>query len=301
MTWKKLGLVFTPDKSLSWQNSHNQNPFPIQISEHVFRVFFAARDKDNVSRTAFFDLDMRDINAPKNYSKTPILDVGELGAFDDCGAMPHSIIKKDNEYILYYTGWSKAVMVPFTFYIGAAKSKNVDGPYERVSRAPILGRTFHDPLLTAAPYVIEVNGKYVMYYISALKWEKEENGNVKHYYTVKAAYSDNALDWETNDDITIELEKDEYAIARPVLFFDKGMYELWFSYRGGNNTYRIGLAKSTDMKSWKREEVDLPVSAEGWDSQMVCYACPFIYKGEKYLLYNGNAYGADGTGLAKLC
>ncbi|MES2394526.1 MAG: hypothetical protein V4549_00900 [Bacteroidota bacterium] len=299
MQWKKLGIIFTPDRNLSWQQSHVQNPFPVQLDEHIFRIFFASRDKDNISRSGYFDLDMQNIYAPKKYCTTPVLDIGELGAFDDCGAMPHCIIQKEDEFILYYTGWTKAVEVPFLFFIGAAKSKSLSGPFVRVSRAPIIGRNFFDPYLTCAPYVLKIEDKYIMYYISGLKWEKNDQ-NVKHYYTIKAAESSDALNWITNDKIIIELEKEEYALARPVLFFDKGKYELWFSYRGGANTYRIGLAISDDLKKWKREDVDLPLSDEGWDSEMVCYAHPFFYKEKKYLLYNGNDYGASGSGLAML-
>lgn len=300
MGWERMGLIFEPDKSLAWQQSHAQNPFPVQLSEHVFRVFYASRDKDNTSRTGYFDLDMREPHAPKNYSKTPALDLGELGAFDDCGAMPHSITKIGDEYVLYYTGWSKAVVVPFTFFIGAAKSRSLDGPFVRVSRAPILGRNFFDPLLTAAPFVIPVEDFYTMFYISGTKWEKEENGSVKHYYTVKNAFSPDGINWAPNPRITIPFGEDEYAIARPVLFTDKGKYELWFSFRGGANTYRLGVAKSDDLVTWKREDLDFEVAGEGWDSQMICYAHPFYYNGEKYMLYNGNAYGAAGVGLAVL-
>jgi predicted GH43/DUF377 family glycosyl hydrolase len=301
MSWKKLGLLFAPDKNLYWQQSHAQNPFPIQIDDHIFRIFYASRDKGNTSRTGYFDLDMRDPFAPKNYSKEPLLDVGPLGAFDDSGAMPHSILKMGEEYMLYYTGWSLGMTVPFTFYIGAAKAASLDGPYQKVSLAPILGRSFFDPYLTAAPSVIKVDNYFLMYYVSGLRWEKEASGNLKHYYTIKYAVSPDGLNWSPNPNVVIPLEGDEYAIARPVIFKDKENYELWFSYRGGNNTYRIGLATSKDLASWKRAEVDLEPGKDGeWDSGMVCYAHPFYYNGDKYLLYNGNAYGATGVGLARL-
>jgi len=301
MAWEKLGLVFSPDTSLFWQQSHAQNPFPIKLSDHVFRVFYASRDKDNVSRTGFFDLDMRDIFATKNYSKEPVLDIGPLGAFDDCGAMAHSIIKIGQDYVLYYTGWSKAVSVPFTFYIGAAKSAKLEGPFIKVSQAPILGRNYFDPFLTSAPFVIPYQNYFLMYYISGLKWEKESSGAIKHYYTIKYAVSNDGLSWTSYPNIVMPLLQDEYAIARPVIFEDRGSHELWFSYRGGDNTYRIGMAHSKDMINWTREAVNFePSTGDDWDNEMVCYPHPFFYNGEKYLLYNGRGYGATGVGLAKL-
>jgi len=302
MSWEKLGLIFEPDKSLYWQQSHAQNPFPVPLTEHIFRVFFAARDSSNTSRTGYFDLDMRDPMAVKHYSKEPLLDVGDLGAFDDNGAMPHSILKTGEQYMLYYTGWSKGVSVPFTFYIGAASASSLDGPFTRVSKAPVLGRNYYDPFLTAAPYVVAVDNYYVMFYISGINWEKDDKGNIKHYYTIKTAFSPDKINWSPNPQITIPFGADEYAIARPVLFSDKGRYELWFSYRGGANTYRLGVALSTDLMNWKREDIDMEVSADKneWDSQMICYAHPFIYNNQRFMLYNGNAYGAAGVGLARL-
>lgn len=300
MGWEKLGLIFTPDRNLYWQQSHAQNPFPMQISAHLFRIFFSSRDKGNISRTGFFDLDMREPSAKKNYSRTPVLDVGELGAFDDSGAMAHSIIKVDDEYFLYYTGWTKAVTVPFLFFIGLAKSTSLDGPFIRVSKAPVLGRNYYDPFLTSAPYVTITDNAYTMFYISGIRWEKEREGNIKHYYTAKEARSNDGATWKTNAKIIITLEDDEYAVARPVIFKDKSQYELWYSYRGGKNTYRMGLIGSKDLKTWQKLNLDFPLSETGWDSEMVCYGHPFIYNGKKYLLYNGNDYGRDGAGLAVL-
>ncbi len=302
MRWEKLGLIYAPDRSLPWQQSHVQNPFPEQLSEHVFRVFFASRDAANTSRSGYFDLDMRDPYAVKNSPAEPILDLGDLGAFDDCGAMPHSIVKMNGDYVLYYTGWSKAVATPFTFYIGAARAASLDGPFTRISKAPVLGRNYFDPFLTAAPYVVKVDNYYLMYYVTCIKWEKDADGNLKHYYTITSATSSDGINWAPNPRILVPLEEDEYAIARPVLFKDGDRYELWFSFRGAKtNTYNLGLAVSTDLVNWKREPVGMEFSEPGaWDSEMICYAHPFYYKGEKYILYNGNAYGATGTGLAKL-
>ncbi|MEO8211109.1 MAG: hypothetical protein ABI840_11175 [bacterium] len=77
---------------------------------------------------------------------------------------------------------------------------------------------------------------------------------------------------------------------------------MWYSFRGGfkSSKYRIGYAESLDGVRWKRkdEEVNLEVSNNGWDSEMICY--PYVFHHEKsfYMLYNGNDYGKTGFGLA---
>ncbi len=75
---------------------------------------------------------------------------------------------------------------------------------------------------------------------------------------------------------------------------------MWYSYRGGDCTYRIGYAESSDGLQWIRmdETIGMDVSNNGWDSEMVCYPFVFDHKDITYMLYNGNSYGKTGMGLA---
>ena len=64
----------------------------------------------------------------------------------------------------------------------------------------------------------------------------------------------------------------------------------------------IGFASSQDGRSWVRNDAlaGIDVSAEGWDSEMVCYPSVFEHRRYLYMLYNGNGYGETGFGLAVL-
>ncbi|MNL67240.1 hypothetical protein D3C87_1918050 [compost metagenome] len=75
---------------------------------------------------------------------------------------------------------------------------------------------------------------------------------------------------------------------------------MWYSVRGGK--YRIGYAESDDGCEWiRRDELaGITVSDSGWDSDSVEYAHVFDYGGARYMLYNGNDFGATGFGLAIL-
>jgi hypothetical protein len=83
------------------------------------------------------------------------------------------------------------------------------------------------------------------------------------------------------------------------VLFDSGLYHMWYSYRGA--AYRIGYAWSSDGTRWVRRDdlAGIDVSAEGWDSEAICYAHVFRFEGELYMLYCGNHYGRDGLGLAR--
>ncbi len=47
-------------------------------------------------------------------------------------------------------------------------------------------------------------------------------------------------------------------------------------------------------------EADIDVSAEGWDSETVCYASVIAVQSRILMLYNGNDYGRTGFGIAEL-
>lgn len=301
MAWKKLGLVFEPGQ-FDWMHSHAQNPLPEILNERLVRVHFACRDRLNRAHGGFCDIDFEDDFKVVHISAIPTIGLGSLGAFDDCGVMPSALVQHDNTTFLYYTGWSKAVEVPFSFHIGLATSGKGD-VFERFSLAPVLGRNYFDPYITGAPYVLYEQGKFRMWYISGTKWEKElPDTKPKHYYTVKYAESDNGIDWQCSNHLCIPYEGEDYAIARPVVWKDKEGYQMWFTHRGGSMTYRIGSASSKDGLHWIRHEknLDIDVSPSGWDSDMVCYAHPVFWKDKTYMLYNGNSYGATGFGIAVL-
>jgi hypothetical protein len=137
-----------------------------------------------------------------------------------------------------------------------------------------------------------------MWYGSNLGWGKEET-DMNH--VIKYAESKDGREWSRTGKITIDLKDDsEFAISRPCVLKEQGIYKMWYSYRG--KAYRIGYAESKDGIIWVRKDDDagIDVSSSGWDSEMVCYPFVFDHKGERYLLYNGNGYGKTGFGLAIL-
>ena len=74
-----------------------------------------------------------------------------------------------------------------------------------------------------------------------------------------------------------------------------------YSARRLGETYRIYSANSVDGLSWQRDSLPLfDVAPSGWDSEMVCYGSRLDDSRDKFLLYNGNAYGKDGFGAARL-
>lgn len=300
MKWKKLGIILKPLK-FEWMVTHAAKPCAEHLYDGVYRVYFSGRDKQNRSRGGFFDIDIKD---PKKFffvPKEPILDIGNLGCFDDSGVMPSSVVLYEGKKYMYYTGWSIGVTVPFYLNIGLATS-SVDETvhFERYSLAPIIGKNFYDPYLTAAPCVMVKNGIWKMWYSSGTGW-KIEGGRPKHYYHIRYAESINGLEWTNDGTVCIDYQSpSEYAIASPSVLYEDCIYKMWYCYR--SDRYRIGYAESSDGVSWYRldHEAGIDASPSGWDSEMVCYPFVISHEGKKYMFYNGNSYGKTGLGLAVL-
>ncbi|HVW01501.1 MAG TPA: hypothetical protein VHB77_14210, partial [Planctomycetaceae bacterium] len=161
-----------------------------------------------------------------------------------------------------------------------------------------LDRSRFDPAFTASSCVLPQENGFRMWYLSGLAWEPRPEG-LRHRYHIKSADSRDGIDWTRTGHVCIDFQSpDEYAISRPCVIKSLESYRMWYSYRG--DRYRIGYAESPDGLSWQRfdHRAGIEVSGSDWDSEMICYPFVFEHRGARYLLYNGNGYGATGIGLA---
>lgn len=296
--WTSQGLVWDIDKvNIPWLGTHMAVPVINHLEDDVFRAYFCSRDYGNRSRIGFFDFD---INLPKtilNFSQRPVLEFGDLGAFDDCGVTPTAIIHHDGKYLLYYVGWSRSETVRFGLFAGLAISEDGENFY-RHSLAPILERSSVDPYLTATSSVLRLDGRWLMWYVSGDGWRKLGDETYPRY-NIKLAVSKDGTNWDRKGRVCIDYDgQDEYAIAKPSVIFEEGVYKMWFCAKG--NEYKIHYAESSDGAAWVRKgEINMRNDVDDFDSLMQAYPSVIAHKGAKYMLYNGNEYGLHGIGLAK--
>src|SRR5438270_711310 len=66
---------------------------------------------------------------------------------------------------------------------------------------------------------------------------------------------------------------DEFGISGPWVVRDADRYRMWYAIRSRSAPYRIGYAESLDGLTWARkdDQVGIHRSADGWDSEMVCF------------------------------
>lgn len=291
--WRSLGRVFNaPGEGLL--ASHAALPVTDSSPDGDVTVYFTSRDADGRSRIFRFDFDPESPRESIRLHREPLIDLGALGAFDDSGCTTSSIVSYGGKKYLYYTGWSLGSSVPF--YLAAGVAVGDGHHFEKVSRAPILGRDETDPFLVASPVVSVEDGNWRMWYTSCVRWASEPGGP-KHYYHIKHGTSSDGLHWGIDRPVCIDFrDADEYAIARPCVIKEDGRYKMWYSSRG--RAYRIGYAESEDGVRWDRLDHLAGVEAsDHWDSEMQAYPWVFQHRGREYMLYNGNGYGRSGIGL----
>lgn len=301
MKWNKLGHIFAPSGDLHWAKSYAHLPTVDVIDDEIIRVYFAALDVHKYGRIGYVDLD---INNPKkilHVTNEPILDIGELGCFDDCGVNPSCILNIEGKKHLYYIGWQKSSRVPYMLFAGLALSTGQE-KFEKYGKTPILERIPQDSLMRSAISVIQDGDTYKAWYVSGLEWITVDSMQYPSYI-IRYAESLDGIQWNPHDKICINFKDEhEFGFGRPWVIKDNNVYKMWYSIRSRTAPYKIGYAESKDGLDWirKDEEVGIEKSAEGWDSEMICYPCVTDIKGKRYMFYNGNQHGSTGFGVAVL-
>jgi len=299
-TSEKIGRILQPNMDVYWMSTYTGPSFAMQVGEtSLFDIYVTGRDSKNRSSIGKVIID---IENPKNIieiTADPIFSFGEKGAFDENGVSYPWLVQHNGKTFMYYVGWMPTVITPFQNHLGLAVQKE-DKTFERVSRAPILERTNNEYLGTGSCCVLIENSIWKMWYTSFLKWGSNPSEH-KHYYVIKYAESKDGVHWIRDNVICINFKnQNEYAIGKPCVLKIKDKYHMWYSYRG--EQYRIGYATSNDGTKWERKDgnAGINVSKDGWDSKSVCYAHVLQYKNYLYMFYNGNDYGKEGLGLARL-
>ena len=299
MRWRKLGHLFTANGQHPWMLTHAANPTAEALGGGRVRVYFSTRDAQNRSHIAAAVFELQPGPRLLELAAAPLVAPGPAGAFDDSGTSMGCLVATEGALWLYYLGWNLGVTVPWRNSIGLAVSRDGGRSFVRHSAAPVMDRHALDPFSLSYPWVLRDGARWRMWYGSNLRWGGTER-DMDH--VLKYAESTDGLHWQRDGrPILPHAGPGEYAHARPCVIRDSDRYRLWFTHRGA--TYQLGYAESADACTWQRNDAAGSLErgpAGAWDSGMVSYPCVFDCDGARYLLYNGNAYGRTGFGLAVL-
>jgi hypothetical protein len=307
--WFKKGLIYRPGGQHLWNRTHASVPTVDANDQKVWRIYFGTRDEMNRNRISYIDVEAGNPLNVLYEHDAPVLDLGRLGTFDDCGVMPSWILNHDGKKYLYYIGWTVRSTIPYHNAIGLAVSKDDGRTFERFSEGPLFGETYLEPFFTGTSCVLVEGGVWKNWYLSCTGWTKVD-GKAEPRYHIKYAESRDGINWDRRGVVAIDYKSmSEAGIVRSSVLKENDLYRMWYSYRGGvdyrtnlNTSYRIGYAESKDGISWTRLDdlAGVDVSQDGWDSEMIEYPHVLIHNGKKYMFYNGNKFGHSGFGYAEL-
>jgi predicted GH43/DUF377 family glycosyl hydrolase len=312
--WKKLGRIFNPADVLNrpWIKEFAQAPTAL-ILDDVVRIYFACRpqpddDGNYISLSAYADFRRDNITELVRVCEKPLLELGSVGTFDEFGTYFTSVVRKNNDILAYYVGYTRCESVPFTIGIGAAISQDGGNSFKRMGPGPVLPCTVDEPFFLTVPRIRKFNDRWYMWYSAGKRWLKTDK-RAEPVYQIRMATSQDAVNWVKENRNLIECKIGENECqACPDVFQYHDKYHMFFcfrssiNYHGKEGGYRIGYAYSNDLVNWTRDDsmAGLGISEDGWDSEMVSFPHVFALDGEIYLLYLGNQIGRYGFGVAKL-
>ena len=304
MKWIKKDVIYKPSGDLWWAKSHAMIPTPILIDDNTIRLYLSSRDKNNISRIGYIDVDSRNPRFIKYISSEPVLDIGNPGCFDDNGILVTSILKKDERTLfLYYAGFEICHNIRYRLLTGMAISTDGGNSFTRVSDNPILERTSDELYFRGGPFVIFDDMKYKMWYVGGSKWIKI-NDKEMPIYEIKYLESNDGLKWNGKPKRCVNIiDNDEHGFGRPFIIKLNDSFRMFYSIRKiSYGEYRLGFADLNKSENWDRKdnEIGLNVSNEGWDCKAIMYLSVINCNGKTYGFYNGNNFGETGIGFAEL-
>jgi hypothetical protein len=289
--WDKQGNIFN--------EHHSQLPI-VDVYDDTYKIYYSTRNNEGKSIPMSINVFKHNLKS-YIYPQKVNLELGKVGMFDHYGIMPTDIITlNDRTKYLYYIGWSLRKDIPYHNTLGLAISKDNGISWEKYSEGPILNSSYKEPGFIGTAKVFKNQDEWSMYYLSCREWVDGEN-KLEPKYDIKLAISSNGIDWEPTNETIIPLQENEGGISS----FQRIGNKAWFSVRGivsyRNNideSYKIKTASLINNKWVRDNHIELDVSPDGWDSEMVAY--PYIIKENNKLImfYNGNGFGKTGIGYA---
>lgn len=316
--WEKKGLIFNPTKCQQrpyWRWNFAQGENTLLFNDFI-RVYFCCRERPDeagqtISRVAYVDLSRKNLCDIVKVGEKPVLGLGGLGEFDEFGTYPFSVIRNQGKIFGYYGGVTRCESVPFNTAIGCAVSMDGGETFHKIGRGPVLTYSLNEPYMICSPKVRIYNGKWYMFYSAGKQWTKELD-RPEICYKLCMAVSDDGIHWEKYNKYIMEDKLGEMeSQACGDVILKNGKYHMFFCYRNhtdfrrnSQRSYRIGYAESDDLFHWRREDrkagINVSLSPQDWDSEMVAYPHVFECDGKIYMLYLGNEVGKYGFGLAEL-
>jgi hypothetical protein len=305
MHWKKLGLVYGPDASMPWAQSHAMIPTPLRLNKKTIRVYVTFCDAKGIGRPGYVDVSAENPLKVTGISRQPLLEIGKPGTFDESGLLTCSVINLgDGRIFMYYVGFELGTKIRYRLLTGLAISEDGGHSFSRYAPTPILERSATEIYFRGGPYCLNGPQRFCLWYVAGSEWI-DLDGKTMPVYDIRYAESIDGIHWPDKGEVQIAItEQDEHGFGRPcVIPKANGGFRMFYSVRRRSlGAYRLGYAESDNGHAWKRmdDKLNLDVTPGSFDSDAIMYAAPIEIDGKLYVFYNGNEFGRAGFAVAIL-
>lgn len=302
MKWKKRGKICDHQTfGLPWFKMNIMTPVPYQVGKDVLRVFVTMCDENNRGRIGYVDLSMDDPGVILDYSRNPVLDLGNAGMFDEDGVLPSSLLVEEDQIYMFYSAYQRQVHIPYTILSGLSVSGDNGNHFKRVLQTPILERNTEEKFIRSAIDIMKLEEGYRIWYSSGDGWFQRSDKEAPRY-DIKCLDSSDMMKWDGKPSPSLILLNDEYGLTMPQVWKEGRKYKMIYSIRTLSKGYRMGYGESEDGITFKRmdHKMEIEVSSDGFDQEMICFGKLFKSCDKTYLFYCGNHYGIGGMGYAEL-
>ena len=221
-------------------------------------------------------------------TNNPVLSPGPGNTWDATATAGGTVIKVENSYMMYYTGWSD----PFgAWHIGLATS--TDGINWAKQPNPVLFATGGPEFQIAASSIIKIDNMYYLYY----------NGRNLPYLDIRLATSPDGINWTKysgNPILTFNQGWEGSGVYNADVYENNGEYEMLFMNSLGTG---FGKASSVDGINWTKDESNPFFTKEQthnhWADSKIAYPFFIRVNSQDRIYYTGfSNYGPYKIGIA---
>lgn len=239
--WKKYGIpILATGAPGEWDDYALAQPRVYKFGQTYYMYYGANQNTWRGGRYPW-RIGMATASSPEGpwtkHSGNPILNPGELGAWDGLGISLGSVSRVGDEYWMWYVGWNE--QLDEYAQIGISIAKIPEGPWASFEGNPVFAPRGWSLFGSQEPLVIRLDDGYHMWYAGL-----PVVGDT-HYADIGYAHSPDGIRWtDYENNPVLKRGPEEYNISEPFVFIEDETFFLFYTrYEYPSFDYSIYLAK----------------------------------------------------------
>lgn len=299
--WDKFGLVYDVALNPTWGKTHALVPSPLVLNDETVRVYCSFVDEDFRGRIGYVDVRLIDTHPEViRVSEKPVLDLGLISTFSQYGVGMGTFWPNHPEGDLYFVGFDRPPGFKFKAFSGRAHYDPVKMTHVHSQHEPLFGSSYGGETIVGVHDIFEFEN--LMHALISIGSGFEKiNGKDFPKYQVHLASGKDLKSLKISKEPIIKAIQPVYRIGRPRIYKTEKGLEILVTAGDLSGNYLPRAFYSKDLVSWEEGSCESFVTSvvDGFDDLHQCYLSRFNLNKTEYIVYNGNAMGINGFGIAK--